>query len=102
MKSAISVWMRAAIPFAVCCLLALLGVAHAADKAQLNGSWNFNPDRSDDAQQKVQQAQQAQQAQQVGQGGAGGGGYPQGGYPAGGGPPGAGYPRGGYPGTGGN
>jgi hypothetical protein len=99
MKSAIRFARRAAITFAASCLVVLAGVAHAGDKAQLSGSWNFNPDRSDDAQQKVQQAQQAQQAQQTGQRGTGGGGYPQGGYP-GGSSPGAGYPRGGYPGTG--
>jgi len=89
---------RAAIPFAVCCFLAIVGIAHAGDKAQLSGNWNFNPQQSDDAQQKVQQAQQAQE---TGQRGGGGGGYPQGGYPGGAGYPGGGYPRGGYPGTGG-
>jgi hypothetical protein len=88
---------RAAIPFAVCCFLAIMGVAHAGDKAQLSGNWNFNPDQSDDAQRKVQEAQQAQQSDQRG---TGGGGYPQGGNP---GYPGGGYPGGGrgYPGTGG-
>ena len=53
--------MRAAILFAACCLLALVGVARAGDKAQLSGNWNFNPDQSDDSQQKVQQAQQSSQ-----------------------------------------
>jgi hypothetical protein len=51
--------MRAAIPFATCCLLAaLVGVARAGDKAQLSGTWNFNLDQSDDPQRKVQEAQQ--------------------------------------------
>lgn len=99
MKSVRRLSTRAAIPFAVCCVLALVGVAHGGDKAQLNGSWNFDPDQSDDAQQKVQQAQQSQQSSQRGTGSGGGGGYPQGGgYPGGGG----GYPgTGGYPGGGG-
>jgi len=63
--------MRAVIPFAVCCLLAAsMGVARAGDKAQLGGNWTFNPDQSDDAQQKVQQAQQNSQR------GSAAGGYP--------------------------
>ena len=87
---------RAATLLAVGCLWAL--VAHAGDKGQLSGNWNFNPAQSDDAQQKLQQAQRSQQ---IGQRGTGGSAYPQGGYP-GSGYPGGGYPRGGYPGTGGN
>ena len=90
---------RTAILFVGCCLFALVGMTHAGDKAQLTGDWNFNPDQSDDAQQKVQQAQ----AQQNGQRGTGRTGQPQGGYPQGGGYPGGGsYPGGsGYPGGGG-
>jgi len=68
--------MRAAVPLAAFCLLALIGVAHAADKAQLSGSWNFNPDQSDDAQQKVQQAKQSSQTRSGGSYPGGGGGYP--------------------------
>jgi len=88
--------MRAAIPFAACCLLALAGVAHATDKAQLSGSWNFNPDQSDDAQQKVQQAKQSSQTRSAGSYPGGGGGNAGGSYPGGGGgyPGGAGYPGG--------
>jgi hypothetical protein len=90
--------MRAAAPFAACCLLALIGVAHAGDKPRLSGSWNFNTDQSDDAQQKVQQAKQSSQTRSGGSYPGGGGGYPGGSYPAGGG----GYPgAGGYPGGGG-
>jgi|GEM_PF-1534216 len=87
--------MRAAIPFAACCLLAApMGVARAGDKAQLSGNWNFNPDQSDDAQQKVQEAQQNSQH------GSAGGGYPGGGS-TGGGYPGGGGIGGSYPGGGG-
>ena len=64
--------MRAGIPFAACCLLALVGVARAGDKTQLSGNWNFNSDQSDDAQRKVQEAQQSQR-------GSAGRGYPGGG-----------------------
>jgi hypothetical protein len=96
---------RTAMLFAVCCLLVPVGVAHAADKPQLTGSWNFNPQESDNAQQKIQQAQQTQQTVQRGgppQGGYPGGGYPGGSYPGGGGGlPGNGVPvGGGYPGGG--
>ncbi len=47
-----------AIPAA--CLLAasLVVVARAGDKAQLTGRWNFNPNVSDDAGQKIRDAQQ--------------------------------------------
>lgn len=95
--------MRAVIPFAACCLLALIGVAHAGDKVQLSGSWNFNPDQSDDAQQKVQQAKQSSQTRSGGSYPGGGSGYPGGSYPGGGGgyPGGAGYPGGGGMGRGG-
>jgi hypothetical protein len=94
MGSARKLSMRKTVFLRVCCLLALAGVAHAGDTAQLNGSWNFNPGQSDDAQQKVQQAQQAQNSGQPGNSRSypGGGGYPGqgGGYPGG-----AGYPGGG-------
>jgi hypothetical protein len=92
MKSVTRFLMSAASSFAVCCLLTVVVMAQAGGKTQLIGSWNFNPDQSDDAQQKVQQAQQSSQR------GTGGGAYPQGGgYPGGG-----GYPTGGgNPGTGG-
>jgi hypothetical protein len=87
--------MRAVIPFAMCILVAaLVSVARAGDKPQLNGNWNFNPDQSDDAQQKVQDAQQNSQRA------SSGGGYPAGSTYPGGGYPGGGYPGGGYPGTG--
>jgi hypothetical protein len=91
--------MRTAMPFLACCLAAaLVSVARAGDKAQLSGHWNFNPDQSDDAQQKVQEAQQNSANARRG----GGGGYPGnpggGTYPGGGGIyPGGGYPGGGYP-----
>jgi hypothetical protein len=103
MKSVCKLSTRAAIPFAVCCVLALMGVARAGDKAPLNGSWNFNPDQSDDAQQKVQQAKQSGQTRSGGSYPGGGGGYPGGNYPGGGGgyPGGAGYPGGGGMGRGG-
>jgi hypothetical protein len=106
--------MRAAIPFAACCLLALVGVARAGDKTQLSGNWNLNPDQSDDAQRKVQEAQQNSQRGSAGRGypggGSAGGGYPGGGgiggsYPGGGGmgggmgrPGGMGNPSGGVSG----
>lgn len=49
---------KAAVPFAVCFLAAsLTGVAHAKDKAQLTGYWNFNASASDDADRKVHEAQ---------------------------------------------
>jgi hypothetical protein len=103
MKSFSRLSMRAAVPLAAFCLLALAGVAHAADKAQLSGSWNFNPDQSDDAQQKVQQAKQVSQTRSGGSYPGGGGGYPGGSYPGGVGgyPGGAGYPGGGGMGRGG-
>src|ERR1035438_2257830 len=94
--------MRAAIPFAACCLLALVGVARAGDKTQLSGNWNFNSDQSDDAQRKVQEAQQNSQRGSAGRGypggGSAGGGYPGGGgiggrYPGGGGMGGGGMGR---------
>ena len=100
--------MRAAIPFAACCLLALVGVARAGDKTQLSGNWNLNPDQSDDAQRKVQEAQQNSQRGSAGRGypggGSAGGGYPGGGgiggsYPGGGGM-GGGMGRGGMGGGG--
>ena len=79
-------------------MTALVGVARAGDKAQLNGNWTFNADQSDNAQQKVEEAQQNSTNARRG----GGGGYPNdpngGGYPGGGTYPGGGYPGGGYPG----
>jgi len=93
----------AAGSLAVCCLLVVVGMAQAGGKTQLDGSWNFNPDQSDDAQQKVQQAQQSSQRETGGGGRPQGGGYPGGGgYPTGGGYPGTGnYPGGGGMGRGG-
>jgi hypothetical protein len=100
MKWASRLSMRAAIPFAVCCLLtAPMGVARAGDKPQLSGNWNFNPDQSDDAQQKVQEAEQNSQHGNAG-GGYPGGGSASGGYPGGGGIGGS-YPGGGGMGRGG-
>lgn len=62
MKWVGKMWILAPIPIAVCCLLSVGGVAHAGDRPQLSGNWNFNSDQSDDAQQKIQQARQSQQA----------------------------------------
>lgn len=100
----------AAIMLAGCCLIVFGIMAHATDKAQLGGTWNYNAEQSDNAQLKVQQAQQASQSAGTsntpGARYPGGGGYPGGsgnpggmGYPGGGGyPGGTGYPAGGgYP-----
>ncbi len=69
---------KAAIPIAACFLAAILaGVARAGDKqAQLTGRWEFNPDQSDDAQQKISDAQQNSKDR-----GNKGGGYPGTGSP---------------------
>ncbi len=100
MKRLLRFSIRMAMPIVACYLaIALVSVARAGDKVQLKGTWNFNPDQSDDAQEKVQQAQQ--NTANARRGGGGGGGYP--GDPNGGPYPGGGstYPGGGYPGGGG-
>lgn len=87
----------AVVPALACLFtVSLPQVAHAEDKAQFTGHWNFNKTQSDDASQKVQDAQQASKTNQ-GNAGSGGG------YPGGGGGStgtGGGYPGGGgvYPG----
>src|ERR1019366_6383698 len=104
MSKVLRYYSSAAIALTACCtMLALMGVAKAADKQQFTGNWNFNQTESDDSQQKVHDAQQASTRG----GGGGGGGYPGGGgggnYPGGGGGypgGGGGYPGGGYPGGG--
>jgi hypothetical protein len=51
---------QAAVAVAACLLAAsMLVVARAGEKAQLTGHWNFNPNLSDDAGQKVRDAQQS-------------------------------------------
>ena len=108
MKRSICFSRIAAIMLVGCGLIVLGGVALAADKAQLSGTWNYNADQSDNAQLKVQQAQQASQSASANTPGArypgGGGGYPGGsgnpggmGYPGGLGYPNGTYPGGGYP-----
>ena len=77
---------RSAVPAAAFFLVALVAVARAEDKPQLQltGHWDFNADQSDDAEQKVHDAQAS--ARQRGDNGSGGG-YPSTGgtYPGGGG-----------------
>lgn len=86
---------KATIAVVTCFLAAsLVGMAHASDKAQLAGSWNFNADKSDDAQQKVHEAQQDSKINADNNGN-----YPNpsGQYPN----DGSNSPGGGYPGVGG-
>lgn len=85
-------WVKAATPFAACCMVAALaGVSRAADRPQFHGQWNLNQDQSDDAREKIREAQEkSASARQNSSGGNPnsstypGGGYPGGGYPSGG------------------
>jgi hypothetical protein len=92
MKRGSRLSIRATALFTAWFLLALAGLARAGDTAQLSGTWNLNPDQSDDTQQKVQQVQADSQRGNSGAYPGGnsypgaGGGYPgSGGYPGGGG-----------------
>jgi hypothetical protein len=79
---------KAAAAVAACYLAAsLMVVARAGEKAQLTGRWNFNPNLSDDAGQKIRDAQQSSH-----RGGSVGRSYPGTGvsYPGSAGPPGGG------------
>ena len=58
-------------------------VSQAADAGRLTGTWNFNSNQSDNADEKIQQAEQNSRVGQTR--GGGGGGYPGGGYPGSGG-----------------
>jgi hypothetical protein len=93
MRKVAGIAVRACLPLAACMfLLGLAGLSRAADKPQLKGVWNFDPDQSDDAQQKVHDAQE----KAAGARRESGGGYPSGGtYPNDGTYPGGDYPAGG-------
>lgn len=74
---------KVALPVAVCLLSAILaGVVRAGDKQpRLIGRWAFNPDQSDDAQQKISEAQQNSKDRGNNGGGHAGGSYPGTGSP---------------------
>ena len=89
MAKAFSIASKATAAVAACLLSAsLMMVARAGEKAQLTGHWNFNPNLSDDAVQKMRETQQNSHHGSTGPGRS----YPGTGvsYPGSEGPPGGG------------